>query len=155
MKLKFMCSAHREHLINEPSRAVAFFTCGLDTAQVFCDTKSWMEALPHAGCAFETSDIILTMKSAEKKKAIEYMTSSTVILAFILLKLGKVEDARDVYWSTITRLELELSEHSAEYSDLHQSLRFLCNSIESLIANYHIPQYTLGGETQVTNGSIH
>ena len=155
MKLKFMCSAHREHLINEPSRAVAFFTCGFDTAQVFCDTKSWMEALPHAGCAFETSDVILTMKSAEKKKAIEYMTSSTVILAFILLKLGKVEDARDVYWSTITRLDLELSERCVEYSDLHQRLRFLYNSIASLIAIYHIPQYSMAGEIHVASVSIH
>ncbi|MDG0969523.1 MAG: hypothetical protein P8O06_06785 [Porticoccaceae bacterium] len=138
MKLKFLCSTHRAHLLNDPSRAVMFWQSGFDTAQMFCDSQAWMEALPHIGCAYETADIILITKVTDAKACFEMFTSSTVSLAFTLLKLGRTEDAGDVYWSAIQRLEGELAMGNANYYDLMQNLGFLYECVDQVMSQFRI-----------------
>ena len=49
MNMKFLCKNHREHLLNDPSRAKTFWSVAFDTAQSFYDQCLWSEALPHIG----------------------------------------------------------------------------------------------------------
>ena len=145
MNYRFLCSSHpfsvvhNSYLLQNSSRAVAFWQTGFDTAQVFCDDGQWSEALPHIGCAYETAEIILTTKPIVTAGTFELMTSSTVLLAFTFLKLGNEEDARDVYLASIKRLESELSS-GADYTELQPTLSFLYRCIENLMANFSIPQ---------------
>jgi hypothetical protein len=138
MKLRFLCSTHRAHLLNDPSRAVMFWQSGFDTAQMFCDSQAWTEALPYIGFAYETADIILSTKVADPRVAFEMFTSSTVSLAFTLLKLGHTEDAGDVYWSAIQRLEGELAVGNADYHDLMQNLGFLYECVDQVMSQFDI-----------------
>jgi len=79
---------------------------------------------------------MLTSKIEDPKQTCELMSSSSVLLAYTLLKVGQVDEARNVYWFTIKRLERELSEGNANYSELQHNLGFLYRCVESLIITY-------------------
>jgi len=79
---------------------------------------------------------MLTSKIEDPKQTYELMSSSSVLLAYTLLKVGQVDEARNVYWFTIKRLERELSEGNANYSELQHNLGFLYRCVESLIITY-------------------
>jgi hypothetical protein len=153
--MRFLCKTHREHLLNEPTRAKAFWSVAFDTAQSFYDQCLWSEALPHIGCAFETSDIMLTSKVEDPRQTYELMSSSSVLLAYILLKVGQVDEARNVYWFTIKRLERELSEGNANYPELQHNLGFLYRCVESLIITYRLESDTARIYGEETDISLH
>jgi len=153
--MRFLCKTHREHLLNEPTRAKAFWGIAFDTAQSFYDQCLWSEALPHIGCAFETSDIMLTSKVEDPRQTYELMSSSSVLLAYILLKVGQVDEARNVYWFTIKRLERELSEGNANYPELQYNLGFLYRCVESLIITYRLESDTARIYGEETDISLH
>jgi len=153
--MRFLCKTHREHLLNEPTRAKAFWGIAFDTAQSFYDQCLWSEALPHIGCAFETSDIMLTSKVEDPRQTYELMSSSSVLLAYILLKVGQVDEARNVYWFTIKRLERELSEGNANYPELQHNLGFLYRCVESLIITYRLESDTARIYGEETDISLH
>ena len=155
MNMRFLCKTHREHLLNEPTRAKAFWGIAFDTAQSFYDQCLWSEALPHIGCAFETSDIMLTSKIEDPKQTYELMSSSSVLLAYTLLKVGQVDEARNVYWFTIKRLERELSEGNANYPELQHNLGFLYRCVESLIITYRLESDTAQIYGEETDISLH
>jgi len=155
MNMRFLCKTHREHLLNEPTRAKAFWSVAFDTAQSFYDQCLWSEALPHIGCAFETSDIMLTSKVEDPRQTYELMSSSSVLLAYILLKVGQVDEARNVYWFTIKRLERELSEGNANYPELQHNLGFLYRCVESLIITYRLESDTARIYGEETDISLH
>jgi len=134
MKLRFLCATHRAYLEKNPSAALRLWEAGFDSAQSFYDANLWDQALPHIGCAFETANIVLTSKIVERVKACELLTSSTVMLAFTLLKLGEMNDAQNTYCHTISRLERELSAGGVGYLDLQQSLGFLYKCAENVIS---------------------
>ena len=155
MNMRFLCKTHREHLLNEPTRAKAFWGIAFDTAQSFYDQCLWSEALPHIGCAFETSDIMLTSKVEDPRQTYELMSSSSVLLAYTLLKVGQVDEARNVYWFTIKRLERELSEGNANYPELQHNLGFLYRCVESLIITYRLESDTARIYGEETDISLH
>ena len=155
MNMRFLCKTHREHLLNEPTRAKAFWGIAFDTAQSFYDQCLWSEALPHIGCAFETSDIMLTSKVEDTRQTYELMSSSSVLLAYTLLKVGQVDEARNVYWCTIKRLERELSEGNANYPELQHNLGFLYRCVESLIITYRLESDTAQIYGEETDISLH
>jgi hypothetical protein len=155
MKLKFLCSTHHAHLSQDPSRALIFWQSGFDTAQIFFDEGSWSEALAHIGCAFETAEIILMSDVVDSQNSIELMTSSAVMLAFTLLKLNRVDDARDVYWSSIWRLERELAHGNVKYAELQKYLGFLYSCVENLNARFLFTDNTPMEATVQVGSSIH
>ena len=138
VKLNYLCSNHRAYLLSEPSRAMAFWQQGFDTAQDFCEDCSWLDALPHVGSAFETAEIILTAKVEESKNAFNLMISSTELLAFTLINLGEFHQAKDVYLMTIERLEKEIYHGITQYSELQQNLSFLYKSIENIFLTFDV-----------------
>ncbi len=83
------------------------FNCwrnGFDNGQ-----DMWQEALPHFGCAFEASEIMMTTMALEPQYACEMFTSAAKLLAETFAKLGDIEQSMEVYWLAINRLERELS----------------------------------------------
>ena len=118
MKLRFLCATHRQALSDNPGQAIHCWQNGLDTGQILYEQLQWKEALPHLGCAMETSEIILTTRAVDLKNACQLLTSSAVLTANTLLKLGNQQDSRDVLDSTINRLERELNRSPNDKNDL-------------------------------------
>lgn len=73
MKLSFLCDAHRQELTINVTKAIRFWQEGFDTAQFFNEQGLWIEAIPHAGCAFEVSEIFVTNKEIDFTVAYEVM----------------------------------------------------------------------------------
>ena len=155
MKLRFLCSTHHAHLSQDPSRALVFWQSGFDTAQIFCDEGSWSEALAHIGCAFETAEIILISDEVDRHNSVELMTSSAVMLAFTLLKLGRTTDALDIYWRAIWRLEGELVKGSVQHAQLQKHLGFLYRCVENLNARFLVVDNAASTTAYSQGSSIH
>lgn len=91
----------------------------------------------------------------DSHNSIELMTSSAVMLAFTLLKLHRVDDARDVYWSSIWRLERELGQGNVQYSELQKHLGFLYSCVENLNTRFLFTDNTSIQATVHHGSSIH
>lgn len=109
MKLRFLCGAHRMELTQKPEKAINCWQNGLDTGHFFCEQQMWKEALPHFGCAFETSEILITTRTVDSKCAYELFTYSALLLIDAFGKLGCADQCQAIYWMAIKRLTRELS----------------------------------------------
>lgn len=132
MKLRFLCGMHRVELAQKPEKAVRCWQKGFDTGQFLCDQKMWQEALPHLGCAFETSEILLTTKAVKSNCAYEYFTASALLLISVFAKLGNEGQCQTVYWMAVKRLTRELSCHPEARASIGEHLEHLYGRVKCL-----------------------
>jgi len=92
----------------------------------------WQEALPHLGCAFETSEIMITIRALEVTNAYELFTSSASLLMGVFGKLGHVEQYRNIYCITVDRLKRELSSNPETEIFITKNLNTLYRQIQEL-----------------------
>jgi hypothetical protein len=114
MKLSFLCDAHRQELNANVTKAIRFWQEGFDTAQFFNDQGLWIEAIPHAGCAFEIAEILVTNKEIDAAVAYEWLYASTQLLADAFNNLGYKEEAYEVMGLAVERFDRELAVSSAD-----------------------------------------
>ena len=117
MKLSFLCDAHRQELTTNVTKAIRFWQEGFDTAQFFNEQSLWVEAIPHAGRAFEIAEIFVTNKEIDYSVAYEWFYASTLLLANAFNSLGYTDEAYEVMGLAIERFDRELS-----LSDVEQKL---------------------------------
>jgi len=132
MKLRFLCGAHREELTKSSGRAITCWQDGFDTGQMFYEQQMWQEALPHLGCAFETSEIMITTKALEASNAYELFTSSASLLMGAFGKLGYVEPCQNIYSITVDRLKREIANNPAAEVFITKNLNALYRQIQEL-----------------------
>ena len=109
MKLSFLCDAHRQELTTNVTKAIRFWQEGFDTGQFFNEQSLWIEAIPHAGCAFEIAEIFVTNKEIDHSVAYEWFYASTVLLAEAFHSLGYTDEAYEVMALAIERFDRELN----------------------------------------------
>jgi hypothetical protein len=114
MKLSFLCDAHRQELNANVTKAIRFWQEGFDTAQFFNDQGLWIEAIPHAGCAFEIAEILVTNKDIDAAVAYEWFYASSQLLANAFNNLGYKEEAYQVMGLAVERFDRELAVSSAD-----------------------------------------
>ena len=132
MKLQFLCAGHREWLANSPGSAIDCWSNGLETGRVLCDDHRWDEALPHVGCAYEASEIILSMVYIDRHNAVRFFTSSVYLLAKVLTEMNCHEDARLVYRSAGERLKRELLSDHNERAYISDQLAYIDSRLQGL-----------------------
>ena len=138
MKLSFLCDAHRQELTTNVTKAIRFWQEGFDTAQFFNEQSLWLEAIPHAGCAFEAAEIFVTNKEIDYTVAYEWFYASTILLAKAFDSLGNTDEAYEVMGLAIERFDRELALSNVEQklvmdylNKLHWCELFEANHIES------------------------
>jgi len=114
MKLRFLCANHRLELQTNMDKALKFCHTGFDTGQFYSDRSQWAEAIPHLGCAFEVSDILITHSSIDKEVSCDWLTTSAQLLAHSLKKAHYSGESEGVIWMAINRLEQQLSQNSSQ-----------------------------------------
>ena len=117
MKLSFLCDAHRQELTTNVTKAIRFWQEGFDTAQFFNEQSLWVEAIPHAGCAFEAAEIFVTNKEIDYTVAYEWFYASSILLANAFSGIGNFDEAYEVMGLAIERFDRELG-----LSDVDQKL---------------------------------
>jgi len=141
MKLRFLCGPHRVELTRKPEKAINCWQDGFDTGQFLCDQKMWQEALPHLGCAFETSEIMLTTKVVEPECAYELFTYSASLLIDAFERLGYVDQCQEIYWMAVKRLTRESSCHPEAQTCIAQYLEHLYRHIQHSDSTGHQPDF--------------
>jgi hypothetical protein len=138
MNLSFLCDAHRQELTTNVTKAIRFWQEGFDTAQFFNEQSLWVEAIPHAGCAFEAAEIFVTNKEIDYTVAYEWFYASTILLAKAFNSLGNTDEAYQVMGLAIERFDRELALSNVEQklvmdylNKLHWCELFEANHIES------------------------
>lgn len=143
MRLQFLCGTHRMELTRNPAMAISCWQNGFDTGQLLCDQNMWQEAVPHLGCAFETSEIVLTTKAVAPECAYEIFTSAAALLIDALAELGYPDRCRDIYWMAVKRLTRELSCHPEARTCVARHLEHL----------YRHPQLAAAARQQAEDGA--
>ena len=108
MKFSFLCDAHRQELTTNVTKSIRFWQEGFDTAQFFNDHGLWIEALPHAGCAYEVAEIFISNREIDIAVAYEWFYASTLLLTQAFDTLGYKEEAFEVLGLAVERFDLEL-----------------------------------------------
>ena len=109
MKFSFFCDARRQELNTNITKAIRFWQEGFDTAQFFNEQGLRIEAIPHAGCAFEIAEILVTNKDIDAAVAYEWFYASTQLLANAFNNLGYTEVAYEVMGLALERFDRELA----------------------------------------------
>ena len=109
MKLTFLCEMHREQLESKTAQAIRFWQDGFDTAKFFNEQYLWTDAIPHAGCAFETAEILICKREIETAVAYEWFYASTQLLSDAFSSLGYKEEAYEVMALAVERFDRELA----------------------------------------------
>jgi hypothetical protein len=135
MKLSFLCDAHRQELSNNVTKAIRFWQESFDTAQFFNEQRLWVDAIPHAGCAFEVAEIFITNKEIDYSVACEWFYESTLLLADAFNSLGYTDEAYEVMGLAVDRFYRELTLPSVDQKLVMDYLNKLHWS-ENLASNY-------------------
>jgi len=109
MKLSFLCDMHRQQLESKTAQAIRFWQDGFDTAKFFNEQFLWTDAIPNAGCAFETAEILITNKEIDSAVAYEWFFASAKLLVDALEGLGHRHEATQVIGMAILRFDRELT----------------------------------------------
>ena len=109
MKLTFLCEMHREQLESKTAQAIRFWQDGFDTAKFFNEQFLWTDAIPHAGCAFETAEILITSKEIDDAVAYEWFYASCKLLVDAFEAAGYRLEANQVIGMAISRFDRELT----------------------------------------------
>ena len=147
MKSRFLCGPHRLELSRRPERAIVCWQNSTDTAQHLCDQKRYKEALPYLGSAFESAEIIMTIKAVESIEAYEAFATSAVLLAGNFARLDYTTESMNIYWMVIHRLERELTINGTNKNWVLQYLEFFYGSVQN-------PDFT-GSTTNTFQNAIH
>ncbi len=87
MTYHFLCNQHRQWLSKKPLRARSVWATGMETAQGLVIQGSWIKALPHAGCAFETAQLMVVDVSAVDRCWLRRYAASKQFLQMIVDKV--------------------------------------------------------------------
>lgn len=155
MKLRFLCGAHRAELTRSPGKAITCWQDGFDTGQLLSEQKMWQEALPHLGCAFETSEIMIATAAIEPVSAYELFTSSAALLMEAFGELGYAEQRQNIYWITVKRLNRELSCNPQAEASINKNLNDLYQHGQKLDSSPYQSDFSVSRTHQHTLDAIH
>lgn len=108
MTVRFIDPADRLALTIRPQRAIHCWQDDFDSGQRLYKRGMWAEALPHAGRAFEISELLLLNNSVESSNGREIFTASAALLIDTLGKLGELQMIQHIHWQALQWLKHDL-----------------------------------------------
>ena len=132
MKMRFLCDMHRFELDGRPERAINCWQNSYDTGLLLYEQQMWSEALPHFGCAFESSEILISNRVLEPQLGYDLFTSSALLLVDTFKALNYINQSREVCSLAMNRLEHELRKAPNAIHLIKQHLNKLYPAMQSL-----------------------
>tara|TARA_B110000444_G_C18818086_1_gene586205 strand:- start:59 stop:517 length:459 start_codon:yes stop_codon:yes gene_type:complete len=145
--------SHRNELEHNLEKALRFFQAGFDTGHFYLARSEWSDAIPHLGCAFETSEILLTKSSTENEFASScyWLTTSALLLASSFSYENYIEEAEDVIWMTINRLERQLAHNPGQILALSEHLEKLYSELKTYISDGSLTHHSSYTKPQISD----
>ena len=100
----FLCNKHRIWLASDLVKAVECLFVNMKTAEALKRTGSAEKALPHAGCAYETSALILNTENIDIDNALHYFTQAALLTAELQVQLQAPQKARQLLQQAVQTL---------------------------------------------------
>lgn len=132
MKLEFLCPTHRMWLADDPARAIGWWSNSYENGKSLCEQALWQDALPYVGCAYETSEMLLSSKEVDRRNVIAFFTSSALLLAETLTQLGYRGQSREVYLASLNRLNREQSSEAVIGVSISRQAKRLKRGLDQL-----------------------
>lgn len=104
-KLQFLCSNHRQWLLDNPGAAIRTWMESYSRSLDLLDEQDYQLAISNAGTAFEASEIVLGQGCPTTPLAIRRFADSGVLLAQLLFLDRKGDSARAVLAASVARFE--------------------------------------------------
>lgn len=104
---RFICAPHRQAMLTDLAMAERCSRIALETGLSYKSLGQHREALAHLGCAFESSEIVLSGEQAANLDILGLFNSASCALLQCLKILGYDEQAKQVLAMTLDRLKQE------------------------------------------------
>ena len=105
MKLRFLCGHHRQWLLENPGAALGAWQQASDGSLQLLEAGRLNEATNYAGCALETSDILLSQHAEPCDQHITRFSRSAIRLAHLLVEINQATAAGTVLAGALSRLQ--------------------------------------------------
>ena len=105
MRLRFLCSNHRDWLASNAVAALNSWQRSHDHATALLAEQESTKALNYAGCALEAAELLLFNHARQSGDDIARFTQSALLLCTSLIQSGEARLACGVIGGTIARLE--------------------------------------------------
>lgn len=83
---KYLCHYHHQWLSDKPRAAKNHMLNNLELAQIAVEEQNMQLAIAHAGCAYETAELVMTQESPALQVSLECFTASAILLSNMLEK---------------------------------------------------------------------
>lgn len=105
MRLRFLCSNHRDWLASNAAATLNSWQRSYDHASIFLTEQESTKAVNYAGCALEAAELLLFNHARQSGDDIVRFTESALLLCITLIESGEPRLACGVIGGTIARLE--------------------------------------------------
>ena len=96
MKPEFICTNHREWLLERPTEAFNWWEKSFDAGKSYQEMKLWEESVRPLGCAFDAATICIEQKKVIDSGLIDYFSRTAQCLVFSLLKIDQLAVAQRI-----------------------------------------------------------
>lgn len=142
----FLCNKHRIWLASDLVKAVECLFVNMKTAEALKRTGSAEKALPHAGCAYETSALILNTENIDIENALHYFTEAALLTAQLQVQLEAPQKARQLLQQAIQTLRTQVPPSKNALSSGLNKLQF---ALRELPVQTHPRRHATGAPTHV------
>lgn len=127
----FLCNKHRIWLASDLVKAVECLFVNMKTAEALKRTGLAEKALPHAGCAYETSALILNTENIDIDNALHYFTEAALLTAELQVQLDAPQKARQLLQQAVHTLHTLAPTSKAVLSSGLNKLQFALSGLPS------------------------
>lgn len=101
----YVYANHRSWLMNQPEQAIHCSQNASETGELLYEDGCLEEALPYLGSAYEISEILLCCQKVNFTTAVKKYTHTLDALIQALVKLGYIEESKQMYKAAIEHLK--------------------------------------------------
>ncbi len=105
MKLRFLCSNHRNWLVSDSEATHASWLSSYSQAELLLNAREDIKAVNYAGSALEAAELLVFTHARQTGRDILRFADSAVLLCQSLIQVGQPRLACGVIGGSIARLE--------------------------------------------------
>lgn len=150
-RLSFLCSRHRDWVYFNSQEALENLDQTQFKGEILMENFKWLEAVPHFGCAWEITEILLQLNVGDKSILVRRFVSLTILLNICLERIGQQECARSVCSQTLSAMKVMLM----QMDKTSENSKYIVHSIEQLKhpENFHL--YLRSLSESASNNTVH